>query len=117
MQDVANKGVFYTAFDSHYYLSDWRPLIQDARVFVVGGAFPSVPGHYVLPMHEGSCDVYRGSDGHLKIFMITSSSGISYDHDWVAIDDAEVRIDYGWYAHISHDTPASCLRIVRQKVP
>lgn len=117
MQDVANKGVFYTAFDSHYYLSDWTPLIQDARVFVVGGAFPSVPGHYILPMHEGNCDVYRGSDGYLKIYMITSSSGISYDHDWVAIDDAEVRIDYGWYAHISHDTPASCLKIVRQKVP
>lgn len=49
--------------------------------------------------------------------MCTSSSGISYDHDWVAIDDAEVRIDYGWYSHIQHDTIASCLRISKQKCP
>lgn len=109
--------MFYTSFDSHYYLSDWVPRIQDGRVFVVGGAFPSVPGHYVLPMHEGICDIYRGDDGFLKVYMCTSSSGISYDHDWVAIDDAEVRIDYGWYSHISHDTQASSLKIVRQRVP
>lgn len=49
--------------------------------------------------------------------MITSASGISYDHDWVAIDDAEIRIDYGWYSHISHDTVASSLKIARQKCP
>lgn len=49
--------------------------------------------------------------------MQTSSSGIAYDHDWVAIDGAEVRIDYGWYAHIFHDTIASSLKIVRQKCP
>lgn len=85
---VSNKNVFYTSFDSHYYLSNWVPLVSDARVFVVGGAFPTVPGKYVLPMHEGICDVYRGEDGYLKIYMITSASGISYDHDWVSIDDA-----------------------------
>lgn len=50
-QSVANRTVIYTSFDSHYYLSDWTPLHQDARVLVVGGAFPAIPGHYTLPMH------------------------------------------------------------------
>lgn len=61
--------------------------------------------------------MYRGHDGFLQLYMMTSSSGISYDHDWVAIDDAEVRIDYGWYSHISHDTVASSLKISKQMCP
>lgn len=51
IQSATNKSVTYTSFDSHYYLSDWEPLHQDARVLVVGGAFPAIPGHYILPMH------------------------------------------------------------------
>ena len=44
--------IFYILFDVHYYLADWKPKYS-GRVLLVGGDFPTLPGKYVLPMHEG----------------------------------------------------------------
>lgn len=35
--------------------------------------------------------------------MWTSSSGTAYSHPLVHVENPEVRIDYGWYAHVLHD--------------
>lgn len=40
----------YLLFDSHYYLADWQPMVTSV-VYLVGGAFHSLPGKYILPLH------------------------------------------------------------------
>lgn len=49
--------------------------------------------------------------------MFTRSAGQSYDHPLVRVADAEVRLDYGWYAHVGCDVHTSRLRIDPVPVP
>jgi hypothetical protein len=47
--------------------------------------------------------VYADENGRAKMTMNTASSGTSYRHDLVHVPQVDLRIDYGWYAHIQHD--------------
>lgn len=76
---VYNRDIKFLCFDSHYYLSKEFGRMVDHRreetctytgivypkrqpmIHLVGGDFMSVPGHYVLPMREGSYDVFPGT--------------------------------------------------------
>jgi hypothetical protein len=49
--------------------------------------------------------------------MQTRSSQIMYDHPFVAVHDATIRMDYGWYAHIMCDLHSSDLLIDPVFVP
>jgi len=76
----------YLIFDSHYYLAEWKPLLE-GQVYVVGGAFHPIAGQYQLPCGEGDFTVYRKDDmGFLTMF--TRSSGISYTHPLVSVAHA-----------------------------
>lgn len=55
---MSEATIFYTLFDVHYYLGGWQPL-HPGRVLLVGGDFATMPGRYVLPLHEGQYTVYR----------------------------------------------------------
>lgn len=35
--------------------------------------------------------------------MVCSSSGTFYEHPLVHVAKTELRMDYGWYAHLAHD--------------
>jgi len=49
--------------------------------------------------------------------MICSSSGTSYSHDLVHVENADFRADYGWYGHVAHDCHTSKLRLRRVMLP
>lgn len=49
--------------------------------------------------------------------MYTSSSGTSYVHPLVNVPQVDLRIDYGWYAHISHDCASTQLNIQGVTLP
>lgn len=55
--------------------------------------------------------------GQAQVRMITSSSGVPYEHPLVRIIQPECRIDYGWYAHILHDVPSTNLKIEKVVLP
>lgn len=126
-----NRDIKFLCFDSHYYLSKEFGRMVDHRlgevcildrvypkrqpmIHLVGGDFMSVPGHYVLPMREGSYDVFPGTFQNRKVMMMnmwTSSSGTPYNHPIVHVRSPVKRIDYGWYAHVSHVCALSMLHI------
>lgn len=49
--------------------------------------------------------------------MNTSSSGTCYHHPLVHVEQAELRMDYGWYAHVQHDCSSEALTITSVKLP
>jgi len=67
-------------------------------------------------MHEGQYTIYR-KDDHAHLIMETSSSGTCYHHPVVHVEQAEFRVDYGWYAHVQHDCHSSVLDIKNIVLP
>jgi hypothetical protein len=89
----------YLVFDSHYYLSGWKPKMP-GMVYLVGGVFHPIVGKYALPCGEGTVHV-TSREGEGWVSMWTRSSGICYSHPQVAVHGASIRFDYGWYSHVS----------------
>lgn len=72
----------------------------------------SLIGTYKLPLGEGSYKVYRHKTSHKAMMrMVCSSSGTFYKHPLVHVENAELRMDYGWYSHIMHDCSTRNLKI------
>jgi hypothetical protein len=97
----------YTLFDVHYYLAGWKPK-NPGQVMVVGGAFHPIAGRYVLPCGEGEF-VVGEKDGQGWLTMFTRSAGQSYDHPLVSLQHTDMRLDYGWYSHVTCDVHSTYL--------
>lgn len=108
-------SLFYIMFDVHYYLAEWRPQIP-GRYCLVGGTFHPLPGSYSLPLGEGSYDVWD-NQGQAYVTMWTKSAGMSYDHPLVSVQNANSRIHYGWYSHVSASGPTDTLSLTPVRFP
>jgi hypothetical protein len=88
--------VAYELYDSHYYLENWVPRYMEERdsMYIVGGDFYALPGTYTLPFMEGH---YTNLNNE-TIDFYPKSSGKSYHHPLVHFDNADFRIDFGWYS-------------------
>jgi hypothetical protein len=59
----------------------------------------------------------HSKNGQGWLTMFTRSAGQSYDHPLVAVHNTDLRLDYGWYSHVSSDVWSTDLEIVAISSP
>lgn len=84
----------------HYYLDDDSfPAVQqlnDMQVYLTGGQFPRIPGHYNMPFGEGQYTVYL-EDRRLRMSMVTRGQAQPYTHDLKLVLTPDKVVRSGWY--------------------
>jgi hypothetical protein len=93
--------------DCHYYFSDplpAEPSLRDARLFVSGLNFPTVPGEYKLPDNGGTLKIHNGKNGYIKVWMKPYLNEKGYFHDWLHVPAPTVVINSGWIQHFATTT-------------